>query len=89
MPRFTNVHGVSCSVSDVEARSLTSDWAPTFGGAAPAVESPQVESAADEELDAGAPAGNASRADWAAYAESLGIDPGDMTRDELRQAVVR
>lgn len=30
-----------------------------------------------------APAKTASRGDWATYAESLGIDPGDMTRAEL------
>lgn len=35
----------------------------------------------------GAPAGNASRGDWAVYAESLGVEPGDMTRNELKAAV--
>lgn len=39
------------------------------------------------EVPAGAPAGNASRGDWAAYAESLGVEPGDMTRNELKAAV--
>lgn len=38
-------------------------------------------------VPAGAPAGNASRAVWAAYAESLGVEPGDMTRNELKAAV--
>lgn len=32
-----------------------------------------------------APAGNASRDDWAAYVTALGQDPGDRGRDELRE----
>lgn len=35
----------------------------------------------------GEPSGNASRGEWAKYAESLGIDPGDMKRDEIIAAV--
>lgn len=32
------------------------------------------------------PAGNASRDDWAVYVTALGQDPGELTRDELRDA---
>lgn len=48
---------------------------------------PVADPASPVEVPAGAPAGNASRAVWAAYAESLGVEPGDMTRNELKAAV--
>lgn len=31
------------------------------------------------------PAGNATRTEWVTYAVSQGVDPGDMSRDELRE----
>ena len=33
------------------------------------------------------PKGNASRAVWAAYAESVGVDPGTLTRNQIKEAV--
>ena len=33
------------------------------------------------------PRGNASRAAWAAYAESVGVDPGTLTRNQIKEAV--
>lgn len=50
-------------------------------------ESQDGDGPAGEKLAAGAPSGNASRGEWAKYAESLGIDPGDMKRDDIIEAV--
>lgn len=33
------------------------------------------------------PKGNASRAAWAAYAVSVGVDPGTLTRNQIKEAV--
>jgi len=33
------------------------------------------------------PRGNASRHAWAAYAESVGVDPGGLTRNQIKEAV--
>lgn len=65
------------------------------GAPAPATVPPPAE--ADEESDEetadgdapvpSPPAGNASKADWAAYAEALGIDVDGMSRDEIRDLI--
>jgi len=60
---------------DVEPAADDSDVEPVEAVSAPVV------------VPVGAPAGNASRGDWAAYAESLGVEPGDMTRNEIKAAV--
>lgn len=36
---------------------------------------------------AGAPAKSASRGEWARYAETIGLDPGDLTKAELIAAI--
>lgn len=94
--RIRNRFGVVASVAD--GTVLAGDWevidpqSPAPGPAEPAdVEvGASIEVHADAEAEPvhleGAPAGNASRAAWAAYAESLGVEPGDLTRDELREA---
>lgn len=33
------------------------------------------------------PRGNASRAAWAAYAESVGVDPGELTRNQIKEVL--
>lgn len=35
----------------------------------------------------GEPRGNASRAEWAKYAESVGVDPGELTRNQIKEAL--
>lgn len=59
-----------------------------------AVDAPAVQDVAETAHGAAAtdvevkrPAGNASRVTWAAYAESLGIAVGDMSRDDIKAAV--
>ena len=47
----------------------------------------EPETVVEPEPAPGAPKGNASRAAWRDYADSLGIKTGGMTRAEIRDAV--
>ncbi len=47
----------------------------------------EPETVVEPEPAPGAPRGNASRAAWRDYADSLGIKTGGMTRAEIRDAV--
>lgn len=49
-------------------------------------EEPEQEEPEPEQTD-GAPQGNASRGEWAAYAESLGLDVDGLKRNEIRDLV--
>lgn len=75
--------GVVVSIAD--AATLLEPWelldSPAEGTAE---RTPEPTEAPD---DGAVPKGNASRREWADYAESLGIDPGALTRDELKDAV--
>lgn len=78
MPRLRNRKtGVVVNVDDGTASKLGRDWVAVEKAATrPAVE------------DDGTPRGNASRDEWAAYAESLGIDvPDEAKRDEIKDLV--
>lgn len=46
--------------------------------------SPPPDHPVEADQSAARPAGNASRDAWSAYVLSLGGDPGELTRDELR-----
>lgn len=74
--------GAVAHVDDVTAALLGSQWQVEAAAAAepaPAPAAPVVEVS-------GAPKGSASRRVWAEYAESLGIDPGGLTRAQLQEA---
>lgn len=90
--------GVRANVSEDVFRALPSEWVPAEGDPlASSEKSRDVEKSheasekpkASEQAAAGAPAGNASRAEWAAYAESLGIETGDMKVADIKKAVAR
>lgn len=52
------------------------------------VSAPGVVSEPTPSMSAGdPPKGNASRHAWAAYAESVGVDPGDMTRNQIKEVL--
>lgn len=71
--------GVTVHVADEVAASLPSEF--VFDGVEHDIE--QVNEADGVQR----PAASASRGDWAKYAESVGIDPGEMTKAELQAAV--
>jgi len=79
-------------VDEVAAQRLSQrEWErlPAAPAPAPAPEPDGVHEAAAEPLAAveaapGAPAGNASRGEWAAYAASLGHSVDGLKRDEIR-----
>lgn len=82
MPRLRNTaSGVVVNVDDDTASRLWGEWVPADGDA------PARTSEATEDTS-GEPKGNASRAEWAAYADSLGVEyPEDAKRDDIKAAV--
>lgn len=77
MARFINdTTKVVVSVSDEKADRFTSGWTALADGE---YEAPS---------EGGAPKGNASRDEWAAYADSLGVTYGeDAKRDDIKAAI--
>lgn len=90
MPRFQHEKTrVVVNVDDVTASTLGAGWVSL--GDAPAIEAsnvPEPHVAASDPAEVEAPAGNASREKWAAYAAHLGIEVADdATRNEIRDNV--
>lgn len=79
MPRFRNKAGVIINVDDATAATLAAEWTFHSGERTPKGE---------PEESSGEPKGNASKAEWAAYADSLGVEyPEDAKRDDIKAAV--
>lgn len=101
--RIRSKSGAVAVVDEATAAAVLGDvWVRVDGAAEPvaaAVEAPapvteSVEPAAPEPADptetaapAGAPKPSASVGEWARYAESLGIDAGEMTKAQIQEAV--
>lgn len=89
MPRLRHARtGVLVSVDEETAAGLGVEWGDPD---AVAVTDPPSPIGADglPVLTDGAPRGNASRAEWAAFADSLDVDyPEDAKRSEIKAAIV-
>lgn len=78
------VSGVAARVSAESAARLARDW----DAADRVSERREPASAVDAEVvPEGAPSVSASRGAWASYAESLGLEPGDLTKAQIVAAV--
>ncbi len=83
--------GVTVQTSDEVAKGLPATFNMKVAGSQPVRATTAGEQSVEPEGSSAsqsvkAPAKTASRGDWAKYAESVGIDPGDMTRAELIKA---
>lgn len=85
--------GVVVRVDERTATRLGVEWVPVKGAAivesVPVEEPTVVETAEEDEIgvDPARPSNGASRKEWAAYATSLGLEPGKLTRGELIELV--
>jgi hypothetical protein len=81
MPRYINDETkVVVSVADDKAGRFTSGWTSLADG--------EYEAPVTENGDGGAPKGNASRDEWASYADSLGVEyDEDAKREDIKAAV--
>lgn len=87
MPRFRNLR--TGAVVNVEAMPTWDEWEPLEGPTLPvkAVTIDPAEVPEPVTASLTRPHNGASRKAWAAYAESVGVTPGTLTRDELIAAV--
>lgn len=82
---------VAIRVDAATAERLGAEWArgdlPPAETKPPAPPEALPEAPVEQPEPTSAPTASASRGEWAAYAESLGITPGDSTKADLIEAV--
>jgi|SRR5690625_1774154 len=87
-PQGTRCTVAASSVARLERVGWQVEGSPAPAGPAETPpEAPPERPETEPGLDGGAPAGNASRGEWAAYATSLGFEVDGLKRDEIRDLV--